>query len=83
MERKQAGKVERKTVDVYVRLGTSAWSQSDEDARPPAAIVRPAWAAVNETLPPPHPHHVQPASAKEQQAGRRRTRPTVPDAGPA
>jgi len=43
----------------------------------------PAWAAVNETLPPPHPHHVQPASAKEQQAGRRRTRPTVPEAGPA
>ena len=33
MERKQAGKVERKTVDVYVRLGTSAWSQSDDDAR--------------------------------------------------
>ena len=33
MERKQAGKVERKTVDAYVRLGTSAWSQSDDDAR--------------------------------------------------
>ncbi len=33
MERKQAGKVERKTVDVYVRLGTSAWSQRDDDAR--------------------------------------------------
>ena len=43
----------------------------------------PAWAAVNETLPPPHPHHVQPASDKEQQGGRRRTRPTVPEAGPA
>ena len=33
----------------------------------------PAWAAINETLLPPHPHHVQPASAKEQQGGRRRT----------
>jgi hypothetical protein len=81
MERKQAGKVERKTVDVYVRLGTSAWSQSDEDARPPAAIVRLSGAAVK--LPPPQLPHVQPASAKEQQAGRRRTRPTVPEAGPA
>jgi len=47
MERKQAGKVERKTVDVYVRLGTSAWSQSDEDARPPAAIVRVVSVGVN------------------------------------
>ena len=47
MERKQAGKVERKTVDVYVRLGTSAWSQSDEDARPPAAIVRVGGVGVN------------------------------------
>ena len=26
-------KVEGKTVDVYVRLGTSAWGQSGEDAR--------------------------------------------------
>ena len=40
MERKQAGKVGRKTVDVYVRLGASAWSQRDEDARPPTTIVR-------------------------------------------
>ncbi len=40
MERRQAGKVEGKTVDVYVRWGTSAWSESDEDARAPATIVR-------------------------------------------
>ena len=56
MERKQAGKVERKTVDVYVRLGTPAWSRSDADARtlsfarPPAEIVRLGWAAVNGAL---------------------------------
>ncbi len=49
MERKQAGKVERKTVDVYVRLGTSAWSQSDAAARTlsfaryAAATVRLGW----------------------------------------
>jgi len=33
VERKQAGKVEGKTVDVYVRLGTSAWSRRGEDSR--------------------------------------------------
>ena len=51
MERKQAGRVERKTVEVYVRLGTSAWSQSDEDARPPAATVRLGGGGVNGKLP--------------------------------
>ncbi len=57
MERKRAGKVERKTVDVYVRLGTSAWSQSDDNARTlsfarlrRAAIVRLGWAGVNGAL---------------------------------
>ncbi len=39
--------MERKTVSVYVRLGTSAWSQRDEDDRPPAAIVRLGGAGVN------------------------------------
>ena len=40
----------------------------------PAAIVRLGWAGVNEwggaggELPPPHPHHVQPARAHGQQA---------------
>jgi hypothetical protein len=40
MERRQAGKVERelerKTVDVCMRLGTSVWSLRNEDARLPA-----------------------------------------------
>jgi hypothetical protein len=34
-------KVEGKTVDVYVRLGTSAWGQSGEDART-LSFARPA-----------------------------------------
>ncbi len=57
MERRRAGRVERKTVDVYVRLGTSAWNLSDDDARtlsfarlPSAATVRLGWAGVNEGL---------------------------------
>jgi hypothetical protein len=46
-------KVEGKTVDVYVRLDTSAWSRRGEDARTlsfarqPAAIVRLGWVGVN------------------------------------
>ncbi len=42
--------MERKTVRVYVRLGTSAWSQRDEDARPPAANVRLGRVRVNGRL---------------------------------
>jgi len=38
VERKQAGKVEGKTVDVCVRLGTSAWSRRGEDSRTLVAI---------------------------------------------
>ena len=66
MERKQAGKVERKTVDVYVRLGTSAWSQSDEDARPPAAIVRLGGCQRNAT-----PAESSPHTARQRQEARR------------
>ena len=57
VERKQAGKVEGKTVDVCVRLGTSAWSRRGEDARTlsfarqPAAIVRPCGEVVNAAAP--------------------------------
>ena len=49
-------KVEGKTVDVYVRLGTSAWSRRGEDARTlsfarqPAAIVRLGTEVVNDGL---------------------------------
>jgi len=73
MERKQAGKVERKTVDVYVRLGTSAWSQSDEDARPPAAIVRLGGCQRNAT-----PAESSPRTARQRQGAADRTATDAP-----
>src|SRR3990170_4964778 len=33
-----------------------------------AAIVRPSWAGVNETLPPPHLHHVRAAGSADEPA---------------